>query len=119
MTIKVSKLFLPAGNPEVMALEPVSDCSKLKAQLGARHNVDKVKKARGKLARVPSVHFRSASGRVTKPLPDNYFAKNQDKERIKKELLAIRDEYGLSGLSPGLLQNFKGEEGKNFSLSLF
>ena len=59
---------------------------------GAMDSARKAKRGRGKLASVPSVHYRSASGRVTKHLPGNYFkveTKNileQRKELIQKEL---------------------------------
>ena len=102
-------MFLPAGAAETATR------SEKYSQLGARRDADKAKKARGKLARVPAVHFRSASGRVVKPLPGNYFSKVAGKELAKKELMAAKetrnflDEYGLGAgeieeILPGLIK---------------
>ena len=51
--------------------------------------VDKMKRARGRIGKpIPSVHFRSLSGRVTRPLP-SYFpvTKREDDRGFKEELL--------------------------------
>ena len=106
-------MFLPAD-----AAKAAARSDKFNSQLGARRDADKAKKAKGKLARVPAVHFRSASGRVVKPLPGNYFSK-ENKEMIKKELMAKKetrdflDEYGMAKVEitevlPGLVK--KAEE---------
>ena len=59
-----------------------------RSQLGPLADKEKMRKVKGKLSNVPSVHFRSLSGRVTKPLPQNYFRSvaKEDLEAYHREM---------------------------------
>ena len=69
-----------------------------RSQLGPMADKEKMRKVKGKLSNVPSVHYRSLSGRVTKPLPQNYFRSvaREDLEayhqEMKKERMLVKDE---------------------------
>ena len=75
-----------------------------------------VKKISAKLRNVPSVHYRSLSGRITKPLPQNYFRHANSRgvrDKLKMDIntgLVAKEGFGM--ISPA------GMEGFNLDLGL-